>query len=87
MVVESEWKTEGRVMLLQQSVSVSALVQGRHGRLQLLKTRLLRLLNTPPAGQVTPYHTIHREMETKVAALPGEQKWEKKMEHTCADTQ
>lgn len=72
VVVESEGKAEGGVMLLQQCISVSTLVQRCHRSLQLLKPRLLSLLDAPPAGQVAFHHSLHRQMETKVTALGGE---------------
>lgn len=70
VVVEPERETEGGVVLLQQRVSVSALVQGGHSGLQLLEARLLCFLDAPPAGQVAPHHPLHGQVETQVAALP-----------------
>lgn len=72
VVVESEWEAEGRVVLLQQCVPVAALVQGSDGRLQLPESRLLRLLDAPPAAQVAPHHPLGGEVEAQVAALPTE---------------
>lgn len=78
VVVESERQAEGSVMLLQQRVPVSALVQRRHRRLQLLEPRLLRLLDARLAGQVAPHHSLNGQMETQVAALQGDRQAEER---------
>lgn len=70
VVVEPEGEAEGCVVLLQQRISVSTLVQRCHGSLQLPEACLLRLLNAPSTGQVAPHHPLHREMEAQVATLP-----------------
>lgn len=75
VVVEPERETESGVVLLQQRVSVSALVQGGHCGLQLLEARLLCFLDAPPAGQVAPHHPLHGQVETQVAALPRRGVW------------
>lgn len=71
MVVKLKRKAEGGIMLLQQCISVPALVERRYCGLQLLEPCLLRLLDAPPTSQVALHYPLHRRMETQVATLPG----------------
>lgn len=60
---------EGVVMVLQQFVSVLALVQSRYHILKLLQSRVQVLLSPPPSGQVGLRHSLQRVVVANICTL------------------
>lgn len=74
LVGEAKGHAEGVVMVLQQRVSVVALVQSGDGFLDLLQPRGQVLLGTPPTGQVSLHHPTHSEVVSHICTL-GEKRF------------
>lgn len=69
LIGEAKGHTEGVVVVLQEGVSVAALVQSGHGALELLQPRAQVLLGPPPAGQVGLHHPAQREVVPCICTL------------------
>lgn len=69
LILEATGHREGVIVVLQEGVSVLALIQSRHGRLELLQARAEVLLVPPPSGQVGLHHTAQRDVVPYVCAL------------------
>lgn len=69
LVLEAEGKAEGRVVGLQQSITVLALVQPAHGVVQLLEPVLQVLLHAVPVGQEAAHDPRQRQVVPEICAL------------------
>lgn len=69
LIREAKGHTKGVKVILQEGVSVLALVQSRHCVLELLQPRAQVLLAAPPTGQVGPHHPAQREVVPCICTL------------------
>lgn len=69
LIGEADWHREGIVVVLQDSVSVSALIQSRHGLLKLLQTRAHVLPGPPPSRQIGLHHPAQTEVVAYICTL------------------
>ncbi len=66
---EAKGHREGIVVVLQEVVSVAALVQSGNGALELLQPRAQVLLGPPPTRQVGLHHPAQREVVPCICTL------------------
>lgn len=74
LIGEAKGHTEGVIVILQETVSVLALVQTGHSALELLQPRVQVLLGPPATGEVGLHHLAQRQVVPCICTL----RWTKK---------
>lgn len=83
LIWEAKGHTEGVIVVLQEAVSVPALVQFGHGVLELLQPRAQVLLCPPPTGQVGLHHMAQREVVPCICTLRETIQFQSSQYHLC----